>query len=422
MALQSITNISIDFYDQKYILINAKQYDKKTRFLSVTCYNHGELFHVDYRDHAAYIRYKKADGHSVFNFCEITKDGKILVELTEQMLAASGICYADFVLVNRGQAEVDAETGEIVNIDRASVLSTMTFCIDVSDTAVENSEIESTYEFNLLNKKLEEYWTNFEEVIRAAKSYAIGNAGGFRQNEDSDNAKYYYEQILDDAEEVSDIAANVENMKESIDKTASDVSKNAAIALAEANNAGRFKDVAEAAMEEAKKSAKSAEEFSIISQNSATSASDSAIDAKESASSAETSESNALNYLEQTRAVKDSLSGAFLPMGTITFAELSTLIESGGVEAGYLYNISDAFTTDDTFKVGANIEYDAGTNVYYGADGYWHCLAGMTVTGVKGEKETVYRKGNVDITAENVGAVSSADVATVDEVKEFLNI
>ena len=39
MSLQVTTNINVDFYDKKYILINAKQLDKNSRFLSVTCYN-----------------------------------------------------------------------------------------------------------------------------------------------------------------------------------------------------------------------------------------------------------------------------------------------------------------------------------------------------------------------------------------------
>ena len=109
-------------------------------------------------------------------------------------------------------------------------------------------------------------------------------------------------------------------------------------------------------------------------------------------------------------------------MGTITYSELAALKESSSVGTGYLYNISDNFITDDTFKVGAGKEYDAGTNVYYTADGYWDCLAGATVTGVKGGAETVYRKGNVNITVENIGAIPTTDIATVDEIKNYLGI
>ena len=155
MALQTIKEINVDFYDKKYILINAKQFDKNSRYILVTCYNHGVIYPINSGEHSAYIRYKKSDNYSVFNFCEIDRKGKIKVELTEQMLAASGICYADLVIVNKGDANINIDNGDIINIDNASILSTMTFCIDVSETAADNSNIESTYEFNAFNKAIE---------------------------------------------------------------------------------------------------------------------------------------------------------------------------------------------------------------------------------------------------------------------------
>ena len=89
-------------------------------------------------------------------------------------------------------------------------------------------------------------------------------------------------------------------------------------------------------------------------------------------------------------------------MGTITFAELPGL---SAASEGDMYNVSDEFTTTDDFKEGAGKTAPAGSNVYKTMDGMWDILAGTPVTGVKGEKEKIYRRGNVDITAENVGAV-----------------
>ena len=192
MALQSITNVNVDFYDKKYILINAKQDDRASRFLSVTCYNNGKICNINSNEHSSYIRYKKPDGYSVFNLCEINSEGKIIIELTEQMLASNGISYADLVIVDKGKAEINADTGEITAINSSSILSTMTFCIDVSNSAIDNSNIESTYEFNLLNTKLEEYWADFENVVKAAKSWAEGDTG-IRENENIHNAKYWAE-------------------------------------------------------------------------------------------------------------------------------------------------------------------------------------------------------------------------------------
>ena len=110
---------------------------------------------------------------------------------------------------------------------------------------------------------------------------------------------------------------------------------------------------------------------------------------------------NARYYKEQTQQIAGGIAGGFIPMGTIPFSELGKQT----VQAGYMYNISDDFTSDDTFKDGAGIKYPAGSNVYYTADNLWDCLAGASVFGVKGNKESTYRKGMVNITHEDVGAV-----------------
>lgn len=195
MAIQTTTNIDVDFYDKKYILINAKQLDKKSRFLSVTCYNKGEPFIVS-AQHSAYIRYKKADEHSVFNKCTIDK-GKVIVELTEQMLAASGICYADLMIIDGGSPNINND-GEIVGIENSSILSTMTFCIDVSETAIDNAEIESKYEINFLDETLDRLEADYERVIKLARSWAVGGTGE-RTDENTNNAKFWADEALKNA-------------------------------------------------------------------------------------------------------------------------------------------------------------------------------------------------------------------------------
>lgn len=238
MALEITTNIDLDFYDKKYILINAKQLDKGSRFLYVTCYDHGELKPLSEGEHVAYIRYKKPDGHAVFNKCGIDAKGKIKVNLTEQMLAVDGLCYADLVIVNKGAAEV-TENGVIIGINGAFILSTMTFCIDTSETATLNSDIESTYEFNLLNKKLEEYWADYENVVLMSKSWAVGHTGiEERPDENTDNAKYYSEQargFRNSAAENADAAS----------KSAAAAGEYEGKALEYRNNAEIFKNNAE---------------------------------------------------------------------------------------------------------------------------------------------------------------------------------
>lgn len=448
--LQTTTNINVDFYDKKYILVNAKQLDRgkkildegvdvngetysrwvddSSRYLSVTCYNQGNLIPLNSGEHAAYIRYKKPDGHAVFNFCQIDNKSKIIVGFTEQMLVVEGICVADLVIVDKGKARVNLDTGEIVNIDETAVLSTMPIHIDVTEIPVNNSDIESTYEFNLLNTKLEEYWADFEDVVKTSRSWAVGSTG-IRDGENTDNAKYYSKQSSNSANASKTSASNAANSE----SNANEYMNNAQTYM---NNANTYMNNANTHMANAKTSetnAKTSESNAKISETNAktsetnaktseTKASASEVNAKTSETRASTSEvnaksseTNALNsanraqsyavggtgtrddedtnnahyYYELIKNIVIGLDSAFIPMGTVSFAELSTVEKA----TGYMYNISNDFVTDNSFREGAGRSYTAGTNVYYTANGQWDCFGG-----------------------------AASPTATVSEVKDYLGI
>lgn len=111
-------------------------------------------------------------------------------------------------------------------------------------------------------------------------------------------------------------------------------------------------------------------------------------------------------FYEQTKRISQSFVG-IVPMGTITFAQLS---EPGNQVMGYMFDVSDEFVSDERFKNGSGIHYGAGNNVVYTADGMWDVLASTSVSGVKGDKETTYRQGYVNITPENIGAATVEDL------------
>lgn len=113
---------------------------------------------------------------------------------------------------------------------------------------------------------------------------------------------------------------------------------------------------------------------------------------------------NAKYYFEQVKDVSEAIKGGLQPRGTVAFADLPQLAEC---VAGWMFNISDEFTTTADFKEGAGNTVPAGANIYKTSDEKWDVLAGTPVTGVKGAKEKSYRRGNVVLTAENVGAVPS---------------
>lgn len=113
---------------------------------------------------------------------------------------------------------------------------------------------------------------------------------------------------------------------------------------------------------------------------------------------------NAKYYYEQSKDVSEGLKGGLQPHGTVAFADLPALSD---VNSGWMYNISDEFTTTDDFKEGAGNVIPAGANIYKTSDEKWDALAGTPVTGIKGVNEDSFRRGNVELTAENVGAVAT---------------
>ena len=105
-------------------------------------------------------------------------------------------------------------------------------------------------------------------------------------------------------------------------------------------------------------------------------------------------------WYQQAQAIAESFSGALRPMGTVTFENLPPLAQA---DSGNMYNISNQFTTTSDFVEGAGIVVPLGSNVYKTTGGKWDVLAGSPVTGVKGNSESTYRRGNVNITKSNIG-------------------
>ena len=113
---------------------------------------------------------------------------------------------------------------------------------------------------------------------------------------------------------------------------------------------------------------------------------------------------NAKYYYQQAKDVSEGLKGGLQPHGTVAFADLPALAD---VSTGWMFNISDEFTTTDDFKEGAGNVIPAGANIYKTSDEKWDVLAGTPDTGIKGVNEDSFRRGNVVLTAKDVGAVST---------------
>lgn len=77
-------------------------------------------------------------------------------------------------------------------------------------------------------------------------------------------------------------------------------------------------------------------------------------------------------------AIRNAVSGVYTPKGSIAFASLPVPVAG---KVGWVYNITDAFTTDNHFIEGEGRDYPAGTNVVCAeisaGDYGWDVLAGM---------------------------------------------
>ncbi len=147
------TNISLDFYNNKIVVVNAKQADSKSRYISVACTEYGRLFKLDKNTMSIFIRCQKPDGFYVFNNAQITDDGKALIELTQQMLAVDGKCRVDLTILQFTCSHIEnSDTTEITSSNDVSILSTMTFFVNIIDYPIDSSTVVSSNEFDAMMK------------------------------------------------------------------------------------------------------------------------------------------------------------------------------------------------------------------------------------------------------------------------------
>lgn len=180
---QTTAKITLDLYTKNVVSVNAKQYDNQTRYIEITCVENGIVFTVDKSIMSAFIRFKKPDDNGVFNEVEITSDGKLKIELTEQMLSASGRAIADIFLLRKvfTSEEKPTNINDIYKIN-APIISIMDFYINITPTALDHSQIESSYEFNALTNALAQIDFNNKKVVELDKTLTA-NEDVRKQNE-----------------------------------------------------------------------------------------------------------------------------------------------------------------------------------------------------------------------------------------------
>lgn len=368
MILKSkLQKLSLDFNQTSFHTIHAKQYDKRSRFLTIYCTENGQF--VPLSDGlTVHIKMLTPDGRAILHTVPIQDDGSLLVELTETMLSFPGTANAEI---------------RIYDTEEEALLSTMSFCVFIEPSVYEDGRIIASDEYNALTELMESASKNYEYVMENAQKSA-------------DAAKESEENTALMEDEVRALWANATESEQKAKESEENAYASASSAKEHSDTAASFASDAGLSSQNAQNSAKESSDFAKMAESFAHGG---------TGARPEEDMDNAEYYYKQSKTISESFAGALRPMGTVLFANLPGLPDAA---EGDMYNISDSFTTTNDFKEGAGFPIPPGANIYKTADGAWDVLAGTPVTGVKGNSEASYRRGNVNLTPENIGALPAA--------------
>jgi len=443
--------------NNNYVQVPAVEGDgHSVRYMEIELIQNGVPYVVDPSTTSITIMGTNAAGSEIWNFGEVTSEGYVKFELTYPMMSAPG----------RGVYQV-----ALMSTETNTQLKSFPFYVIVAKAALDASEITESNEFQVLSdlmgevenlyeeaegivERAQEAAQDAEESEIAAEEHATNaatsasnaaasalNAATSESNASASasNASISEQTARTKASEAATSASNAaasETAAASSEKNAATSETNAAASAAAAasseTNAAESEQSANEAMTTAVASASAASASEQNAAESEANAAESETNAATSEQNAAVSETNAETYAiaaesyaqggtntrpgedmanakyykEQCEALYENIGGSLVPMGTIYFADLASVTP----QAGYSYNIIDAFTTTSDFKGGAGISVPAGSTVYRTGDGYWDILPGGLVTGVKGEAESSFRTGNVEITKANLGIADAINV------------
>lgn len=433
--------------NNNFIQIPTVQGDgNEVRQIEIELIQNNVPYEIDGNDTTITIMGTKPDTKQIVNPCTLTSEGYILVDITSQMSAVPGRGDYQIVLFSKSKnsqlksfpfiiitTAVSFDTGYIVSSDEFQLLSNTlskaetdyTYVITEakksadaakkSETNAKTSETNSkTSETNAKKSETNASTSATNASNSASKAKTSENNALASANSASTSATTATSKASDASASASKAKTSETNSKTSetnAKKSETNAASSATTATNKATDASNSASIATSKATEASNSSKSASTSATTATTKANEAKTSADNAKNYATKAESyahggtstrdgeESDNAKYYYEQAKGISEGLNGTLLPMGTIKFSQLAFQTKM----QGYMYNISDEFTTNSTFKEGSGFVYPAGTNVYYTADGYWDCLAGTMVTGIKGSSESTYRKGNVNVTKANIG-------------------
>lgn len=354
MELVEITkDATLGFYNGTGLLkVPVKQFDNARKIRIMLIDDTGEEYKIP-EDIEINFKALKPDKTQI-NTSEVIEvsDNRIIVSITDQITVVDGIVHCEIILHKDGKR-----------------ITTTKFDLIVESSVHDNSHIEESADYN-------DILDTIGEVKLLVENYEKAKA-------DIDDFQKILEENENERISNEETRQNQETERESKTQEAID---NANMATQNTNDATDHCATVTRQLEDTlEKGELKAQEYYLLAE----SHSHGGTGIREGED-----KDNSKYYYEQAKRISQGLEGSLLPMGTVTFAELGNQSKN----PGYMYNISDDFTTTAEFKEGAGYEYPAGTNVYRTADGFWDCLAGTAVTTVNGET------GNVLVTPAKIGA------------------
>lgn len=144
--------------NNNFVTVPSMQGDgAEVRYAELELISYGTRFEVDPDDVIATIMGTKADGTQVFNRCEITEEGYILVEITQQMSAAVG----------RGNYQI-----ALFSLAKNSQIKSFPFQILVTASPFDMDRMRSNDEYQELSNLETEYKRYAEEASASAEAAA----------------------------------------------------------------------------------------------------------------------------------------------------------------------------------------------------------------------------------------------------------
>lgn len=421
--------------------VNVSQYDSGTRTLEIAVYNNTTRFTL-LSTYAAFIQGTKPDNHG-FQYAGTIDDVNNIVvfDITEQMTACFGDVTVELVITD-GLDDRIATGNFVIAVEKAALSDT---------TIISDTELPLIEEAAELAQQLPSVIAQIEGYAEDAEAYAIGEREGVPVASDDpafeNNAKYYAGEAATSAGTCVDAEAYAVGTRGGVPVTSGDVAyqNNAKYYAGEAGTSATNAGTSET---NASTSASNAEAYAVgtrngtpvssgdvafennakyyageastdatTASNAATSASTSAEDAEAWAtgekngtpvpSGAAQYENNAKYWSDLAAQYAQSFDGLVFK-GSIAYASIPTT----GMTNGDMYDINEAFVTDNRFEEGSGVACAAGTDIaWVASDNKWNILTPAGVYSFNGRSGAV-SPASGDYSAGDITFNVNSDVAT----------